>query len=189
MCLQVDLPTEHYYASWRLDVAERFQITDAVFLDLLEDQEVFLDVCCVSGFSLGASKSKNRICRFELDILGDICGRVTLQATEDHLRAIREWGPILDAGAMRRFLGTFQWVRKSIPVEAVVALPELTKQLRKDATWPMNAKQKQAQKALQKLAAKAVKLYSVDMIAAISGERPVEQVADWSGGGWGGAIT
>ena len=126
--------------------------------------------------------------RVELEILGDIVGRERITSTEGHLKAVQDWGVIEDCSAMRRFLGNFQWIRKVMPLESVVALPLLTKQLRKGATWPMDAEQMKAKRALQKLACKAIGLYSLDITAAISGERPCYQVADWSGSGWGGSI-
>ena len=43
-----------------------------------------------------------------------------------------------------------------------------------------------AQRAIQKLAEQAIRLDVFDEIAAITRTRPLEQVADWSGYGWGG---
>ena len=59
-CLSVDLPPESFYVTWREWMKKRWPSLDGVFLDLLEDQEVFLDLCAVSGFSLGAKKSACR---------------------------------------------------------------------------------------------------------------------------------
>ena len=87
-----------------------------------------MDLCAVSGFSLGAKKSRNRLARSELDILGDIVGREHIKATNMHLKTITEWGEINDTNAMRRFLGNFQWVRKVMPLETVIAPPLLTQQ-------------------------------------------------------------
>ena len=45
-----------------------------------------------------------------------------------------------------------------------------------------------SQKALQELATQCVHLAVIDEVAAISGERPLEQIADCSGYGWGGTV-
>ena len=45
-----------------------------------------------------------------------------------------------------------------------------------------------AQKAIQQLACEAIRLSVIDMVGAISGDRPLEQVADFCPYGWGGTI-
>ena len=51
----------------------------------------------------------------------------------------------------------------------------------------MGDKYYEAQKALMNLGKKCVLLARLDEVAALSGERPLEQVADASGFGWGGS--
>ena len=108
-----------------------------------------------------------------------------MQACDHHLKAVREWSTIEDVGGMRRFLGNFNWVRQHFPTEYILCLPALTNQVKKNAVWPMPEKALKAMKALQKLAERAMQLYPLDVCAAITGERPINTVADCSGFGWG----
>ena len=45
-----------------------------------------------------------------------------------------------------------------------------------------------SQEALQELATQCVRLAVIDEVAATSGERPLKQIADCSGYGWGGTV-
>ena len=45
-----------------------------------------------------------------------------------------------------------------------------------------------AQRAVQQLACEAIRLAVIDMVGAISGERPLEQVADFCPCEWGGSF-
>ena len=108
-----------------------------------------------------------------------------MEACEHHLEAVRNWCKIEDVPAMRRFLGNFTWVRGHFPREYVLALPALTTQLKKGAEWPMPDAGEKAKQALQQLAIRAMKLCSLDEVAAITRERPLCRLADCSGYGWG----
>ena len=63
----------------------------------------------------------------------------------------------------------------------------MTAQLKKGAVFPMPDEALKAQKVIQKLAERVVRLCVLDEVAAITQVRPLEQIADWSGYGWGGA--
>ena len=104
------------------------------------------------------------------------------------MAAMKEFGEIENPEAMRRFLGAFNWVRKSFPKECIVVLAPLTAQLRKDAVWPMPEAGQKAKLALQSLAIRAVLLSVVDEIAAVTRDRPLEQIADGCKYGWGGTV-
>ena len=52
----------------------------------------------------------------------------------------------------------------------------------------MTAERVAAQRAIQQLACEAIRLAVIDMIGAISGDRPLEQVADFCPYGWGGSV-
>ena len=86
---------------------------------------------------------------------------------------------------MRRFLGNFTWVRGHFAREYILALPALTAQLKKGATWTMPDAAEQAKKLIQQLAVRAMKLCSLDEVAATTRERPLNRLADCSGYGWG----
>ena len=66
-------------------------------LEHLDALEAFLDVCICSGYSLGATKSPDRLMQPSLEALGEICGREGSQACEHHLKVIKKWGEIQDA--------------------------------------------------------------------------------------------
>ena len=185
---EVDIPPERYYQKLEAWRRKRFPKADASVLEHCAALEPFLDICIASGFSLGGSKSTGKIFQPEMEFLGDIVGRHGLRSTENHLDAVKHFGPINDAPAMRRFLGAFGWVRKSFPKECIVVLPELTAQLRKDALWPMPPAAEKAKLALQSLALRAILLSVVDEVAAITRERPLEQIADGCRYGWGGTV-
>ncbi len=64
----------------------------------------------------------------------------------------------------------------------------LSKQLKRDAVWPMPAEQEAAKRAIQQLACEAIRLAVIGMVGVTTGERPLEQVADFCRHGWGGAV-
>ena len=65
-------------------------------------------MCAVSGFSLGATKSRGRLARVDLEILGDIVGREHITSTEAHLKTVQKnWGVIEDCATCADFLRTF----------------------------------------------------------------------------------
>ncbi len=114
----------------------------------------------------------------KLEILGDDVGREGRQPLDCHVKAIREWSKLRDPTAVRRFLGNFQWVRKHFPLDYLAALPVLTAQLKKTAAWPPPPEMDKAQRLIQQLAERCVRLAVVNEAAAISGVRPLERVAD-----------
>ena len=97
-------------------------------------------------------------------------------------------GDIPDVSALRRFLGTFNWVRGHFPKEVQAALPYLNAALKKDATFPLSGEQLRAKRAIQRLACQCIELAAVDMIGLFAGDRPLEQVADFCPYGWGGTV-
>ena len=123
-----------------------------------------------------------------VEFLGEMVGREGRESLDLHIDAIRNFSIVDDAPGMRRFLGNFGWVRPHYPKEVAIALPALTAQLRKDAAWPMPAEAVSSQRAVQAMAARLVKLAVLDEIAAITRTRPLEQIADSSGYGWGGTV-
>eukprot|EP00972_Heterocapsa_arctica_P081697 12041625-Heterocapsa_arctica.AAC.1 len=80
------------------------------------------------------------------------------EATDEHIQVIRDWKGIEDVTGLRRFLGTFNWVREHFPKEYVLALKVLAKYLQKDAEWPLSLEAEKAKRVLQKLAERAIRL-------------------------------
>ncbi|HIL57533.1 MAG TPA: hypothetical protein EYG39_06465, partial [Rhodothermales bacterium] len=184
----VDVPSAAYYVALEADMARRHPLADPHVLAHLAVVEPFLDVCITSGFSLGARKSAGNILQKRVQFLGELVGRDGRESLDLHVDAIRNFSIVEDAPGMRRFLGNFGWVRPHYPKEVAIALPALTAQLRKDAVWPMPAAGVSSQRAIQAMASRLVKLAVLDEVAAITQTRPLEQIADASGYGWGGTV-
>ena len=68
----VDMPSEGYYEILAESMRKRHPEADATLLEHLVEVEVWLDISIVSGFSLGAHKTKNRIAQHEVEFLGDV---------------------------------------------------------------------------------------------------------------------
>ena len=80
----------------------------------------------LAGFRSGGSKSAGRVFQTALQFLGDVRSREGLRSTEEHLDAVKNFGDIVDAEGMRRFLGAFGWARMSFPKEVLVVMSPLT---------------------------------------------------------------
>ena len=68
-------------------------------------------------------------------------------------------------------------------------LPYLNAALKKDAIFPLNGEQLRAKQAIQELACRCIRLAAIDMVGIVSGDRPLEQVADFCPYGLGGRLT
>ena len=68
-------------------------------------------------------------------------------------------------------------------------LPYLNAALKKDATFPLSGEQLRAKRAIQELACRCIRLAAIDMVGIVSGDPPLEQVADFCPYGWGGRFT
>ena len=141
---------------------------------------LFWSRSCTCALS-AASALANKLAQMSIQFLGGICARARRDATDHHIQAIRDFKLCQDVAAVRRFLGNFGWVRPHFPAEVVRALPPLTAQLKKGAVFPMPEEALKAQKVIQKLAERVVRLCVLDEVAAITQVRPLEQIADWSG--------
>ena len=109
---ELEVPPATYYAALGASLKERYPSASKTVTEHLEALEAFLDVCIVSGYSLGAAKSLGCLMQPSLESLGEVCGRDGAQACEHHDPIIKEWGDIPDVSALRRFLGTSNWVRQ-----------------------------------------------------------------------------
>ena len=54
--------------------------------------------------------------------------------------------------------------------------------------FPLNSEQLRAKRAIQQLACRCIRLAAIDMIGVVSGDRPLEQVADCCPFVWGGTV-
>ena len=67
-------------------------------------------------------------------------------------------------------------------------LHKLNATLNQYAVIPLSGQQLRAKQAIQKLAFQCLELAALDMIGLVSGDRPLEQVADFCPYGWGGTV-
>ena len=117
--LHCEFPPERYYDALAKDMQARHPRASAHMLEHCGVVESFLDLCIVSGFALGAAKTKGRIAQVEFEWLGSVCGRTGMEACDGHLAAVRNWADITDPSGMRRFLGNFNWVRGHFPLSLI----------------------------------------------------------------------
>ena len=93
---EVDMPPAEYYqilSEWR---RKKHPKADPFLLDHLDVLEPFLDLCIISGFSLGAAKSCDKIAQHRIQFLGEIVGRDGREATDHHLKTVREFKLVED---------------------------------------------------------------------------------------------
>ena len=112
---EVDVPPDGYYAALRRERAVAYPAAGEALLEHLDALEALLDVCIASGYSLGASKSRDRLCQPALESLGEVAGRDGLDACEHHLRIIKEWGGHFGRLRAAAFLGNLQLAAMSLP--------------------------------------------------------------------------
>ena len=187
--LEVDMPTEEYYEEFGQWLKKTFPDASRFVLEHAECLEPLLDMAIVSGFSFGVEKAE--LYRIKIKYLGEIISRTTRVPTDEHRIAIINYPePIPDIPALRRFMGVVNWVRPHEPAEFAAAAKDVTKYLSKSATWSkdppyMGPDGCRGVKVLKILTARMIDLNAIDENAALSGERPLEQVADWNPIGWG----
>ena len=66
------MPSAYYYEKLNEDMRARYPEADRHLLEHLSVLEPFLHVCIVSGFSLGALKSADKLARKAILFLGEI---------------------------------------------------------------------------------------------------------------------
>ena len=93
---------------------------------------------------------------------------------------------------LQQFLGCTNWLRPHLTVEYVHAVKVLSPYMREGAVFPPEGlgpgttDADKAVRAIKHMARRMIRLAVLDEAAALSGERPLEQVADSSGIAWGG---
>ena len=147
---------EEYYDHLMQWMCRTYPNASMAALEHIFALERLLDVCIAAGYSMGASKSKGRLLQHSLEALGEWVGREGLEPCARHVEAISSWPVVDEVGSLRRFLGTFQWIRHHFPKECVIPLAVLTRQLGRNATWPMPAEQVRAFEAIKAMAVRAL---------------------------------
>ena len=115
--IELEVPSDEYYAERLVYWQRKFPKAAAILIEHLLALEGLLDVCIAAGYSMGAEKSQDRQAQPSIGALGEIVGRDGSDACERHLELIKNWSVLEDIGALRRFLGTFNWVRGHFPKE------------------------------------------------------------------------
>ena len=84
------MPPPEYYEIFEKKLHEKFPGISPRVAEHICEVEWFLDLCIVSGFSLGAKKSKDKICTTILETLGSLLMREGHEALERHLEAVKD---------------------------------------------------------------------------------------------------
>ena len=193
-----EVPTEYYYKALEKHMRAKFPRASEHMIEHLMALESFLDVSIVAGFSYGTSKAKLAVTEGQL--LGHIVGRHGASADPERTQAIREFAPLKDQTQVRQLIGCTNWVRWYMPTHYAAVVKNLSEYMKPTATFPaiglgaevevskVLPEHKQghlAVLALKLMAAHSIQTSSLDEAAAITGDRPLEQIADACGYAWG----
>ena len=189
--LEVEIPPEAYYEALRQDLEECHSKVPCHILDHLVSLEAFLDVSIVAGFSFGSEKAKIMVA--EGSLLGRVVSRTGVAGDEERAQAVRDFAPLRTKQHVQQFAGSTNWLRQHLPVEYAQALKHLTEFLKPGAVFPGSglgggdgSAGDLAVRAIKNMSVQLIKLAVMDEAAAMDGSRPLEQIADSSGIGWGG---
>ena len=161
-------------------------------LDHLVSLEAFFDVSICSGFSFGCAKASILVSVGNL--LGRIVSRDGVQGDVDRAAAVKNFAPLKELKHLQQFLGCTNWLRPHLAIQYPHAVKVLSPFMREGAVFPPEgigngippSEADKAVQAIKLMACEMIKLSVLDEAAALSGERPLEQVADSSGIAWGG---
>ena len=90
------MPPAEYYEFLKQWRREQHPHADPHLLDHLDVLEPSLDLCIVSGFSLAAEKSRDKIAQHRIQVLGELVGRLGREATDHHLKTVRDFKIVED---------------------------------------------------------------------------------------------
>ena len=192
LMVETEIPPDEYYQALRQDMCSRHPEVSPHVLDHLVSLEGLLGVAIISGFSFGAEKA--RICVVEGPLLGDIISRTGRKPMGDRVQAVRDFAPLRDKQHIQQFLGCTNWLRWSLPVQYPLVAKSLGAYLKPGAVFPAaglgpgDTEGDKAVRCIKAMAQQAIEAGCLDEAAAIDGSRPLEQVADASGIGWGGTV-
>ncbi|CAE7222588.1 pol [Symbiodinium necroappetens] len=186
------LPTDEYYSLLRADMGARHPKVDPHLLDHLETLEAFLDTSIMAGVSFGIEKAK--IAVIEGELLGHVVGRRGAPVQKEKTHAIVRFPPLKEKVQVQQFLGCTNFLRYYLqPQYAHCAkiLGEYVKgkEFPEAGLGPGESLGDLAVRAIKLMAKRTIELSVVDEIAAICGQRPLEQIADSSGYAVGGVAV
>ena len=183
--LDLEIPHDGYYDEFEKYLRARWPAASEAVVEHARALEELLDVCIVTGFSFSCKKAN--LYRIRVQFVGSIVDRKGVEPLPHHTAAIRDFPQILDVTALRRFIGTVNWVSLHLSSEYGAASKNLTKYMGK-TPFPLDDKALKAIDIIKDLACKCIGLAVLDEAAALDGSRPLEMVADCSKLGWGATL-
>ena len=183
-------PNEYYYEELRKDLGERHPQADMHVLDHLLSLEAFFDRSIVAGFSYGCEKAQILVLKGQL--LGHFVSRSGSEADGSRVQAIGDFAPLKEKLHIQQFLGSTNWLRQYLDKAYSTCVKILGEYMKPGAVFPTcglgagDDPGSKAVKAIKLMCQQRINLEVLDEAAAIDGSRPLEQVADCSGIGWGG---
>ena len=187
-----ETPTDFYYDRLRDSLSKRYSKADPFLLDHLVSLEAFLDKSIIFGFSFGVSKPE--LCKDGGKLLGHVIGRSGSSPDPERAKAVREFAPLKEKLHIQQFLGCANWLRTYLPAEFGHCAKVLTGYQKPGAEFPpegLGAGKSEgckAVRAIKQMLEKTIGISVFDEATAISGECPLEQVADASGYAVGGTV-
>ena len=187
------LPTDEYYSLLRSDMGLRHPKVDPHLLDHLETLEAFLDTSIMAGVSFGVEKAK--IAVMEGELLGHVVGRKGASAQKEKTLAIVKFPPLKEKVQVQQFLGCTNFLRYYLQPQNAHCGKILgeyvkgAKEFPEEGLGPGNSPGDLAVRAIKLMARRTIELSVLDEVAAVTGERPLEQVADSSGYAVGGVAV
>ena len=187
-----ETPTDHYYDCLRKSLEEKFPKADRFLLDHLVSLEAFLDKSIVFGFSFGVTKAE--LVKTGGKLLGHLIGREGSSPDPERAQAVRDFAPLREKLHVQQFLGCANWLRAYLPAEFGCCAKVLTGYQKPGATFPPEGlgfgqtPGCKAVRSIKRMLAETISLSILDEAAAISGQCPLEQIADASGYAVGGTV-
>ena len=83
------MPSQNDDVALRNHMRAQYHEASETVLEHLDALEAFLVVCICSGYSLGVTKSLDRLVQPSLEALGEVCGHEGSEACERHLKVIK----------------------------------------------------------------------------------------------------
>ena len=144
----------------------------------------------VSGFSYGVDKAQLLVIKGNL--LGHVVSRTGLEADGSRVEAIWKFPPLKEKLYIQQFLGSTNWLRQYLDKAYSTCVKKLGKYMKPGAVFPPGGlgegedEGSKAVRAIKVMCRDRMQLEVLDEAAAIDGSRPLEQIADCSGYGYGG---
>ena len=185
-------PTDSYYEQLHGHLRKKYPKADPHLLDHLIALEAFLDKSIVFGFSYGLSKAEIAVMQGKL--LGHHLSRGGVKADPERSQAVRDFPPLREKLHIQQFLGCGNWLRAYLPVEYGHAAKILNAYQKPGTIFPegglgsANTDGCKAVKAIKRMMTEQIELSIFDDATAITGECPLEQIADASGIAVGGTV-